>query len=115
MPTSRLRISFRSTKGDTRSAILRGIDSERHPLVPDALQAFIHAGSWAGRTLTLDQLRQALGLLVGAKLLMSQNDAISWDSSDAHRLDIDIGIPLLLLARDLQILERDGSLEVGGA
>ena len=96
--------------------MLRGIDAERLPSVPEALQRCIgEATTWAGPAFQLDQLQRALEVLVTAGLVATPGDVVAWDANDELRIEIDIGLPLLLLARDLRALGKDGSLEVGGA
>ena len=97
-------------------AVLRGIDAELQPSVPEGLQRFIGgATTWAGPAFELQQLQRALEELATTGLVATQGDVVTWDANDELRIDINIGLPLLLLARDLRALGREGTLEVGGA
>ena len=113
MASSRLRIIFRPTLGLERHAVLRGVASDAQLLVPTALRNVLGAETWAGRTFSLAALETALAALVLGSS-EAPNDTTTWDASDHDRLEIDLTLPILLLARDLRAIGLDGTLEVGG-
>jgi hypothetical protein len=98
-------MTFRCGSDDARTAPLPGIDAEQQLLVPEPLQPLLSgATTWAGRALELKALVRALQAFVDKNLSSTQGHTVTWDANDEDQIDIDIGLPLLLLARDLRAL-----------
>ncbi len=114
MPSSRVRIVFRPSLGDPRSAVLRGVDAQKQLMVPEALRASLGGAETWARAFPLRDLGAALTQFFETASYSTRGDTVTWDASDDDRIDVDVTLPILLLARDLLAMGLDGLLEVGG-
>lgn len=119
MAPSRIRIRFIPSKnlpansGSERSALV-AFEGQAPILIPEELRAALKTDTWAGR-FSVASLRQALAMIPPDATCVGDSGAVPWHAPDEKTLDVDITLPLLLLARDLHDLAVDGDIEIGGA
>jgi hypothetical protein len=119
MTPSRIRIRFIPSKNplapsvSTRSALV-ALEGQAPILIPEELRAELRTDTWVGR-FSLAALRRALAMLPPDPTSTGGIGAVPWHAADEMTLDVDITLPLLLLARDLHDLAMDGEIEIGGA
>jgi hypothetical protein len=93
---------------------LVALEGQSPSLIPEELRAELGADTWAGRFSTAALLR-ALAKLPHDAISTESIGAVPWHAADDVRLDVDITLPVLVLARDLHDLGMEGEIEIGGA
>lgn len=108
-----LRISFSPTDGAPVLIVLTGLDASTSSVVPSWAREHVAAETWIGQGLEVTALRRAADSLP-TKFFLTREEPSAWFSGDGS-IGVDLTLPLLLLARDLEDLGRTGVLTLGGA
>lgn len=108
----RVRIVLQNPAGDEILAgpARSGLTSEAPSPVPAWARAEIGAETWEGRTVAVSSLLKALEQL--PQHLEGTLDATLWDFGD-DAIEVDLAIPLMILARELHQMGREGVLGLG--